>query len=330
MTMEIRDSSGRKISYLRISVTDRCNLRCVYCMPPAGIERKSHDDILRYEEISRIVRAVVPCGITRLRLTGGEPLVRPQVTTLVRMLHDIEGLEDIALTSNGQLLARYGRELRDAGLRRINVSLDTLRADRYREITRGGELRAVMEGLEACRQVGFSPIKINAVVIRGMNDDEVADFARLTLESPYDVRFIEFMPMGDIGLWSPEAVVREDEIRAMVEMVGRLEAAETPATSRGGEAFRLPGGLGSIAFISPFSQPFCASCNRLRLTSDGKLRPCLLSDDLVDLRAVVRGGDSDDDIRRAFGKAARAKPKAHRLAEEAACHPRTPMSAIGG
>ncbi len=328
--MGIHDTLGRKISYLRISVTDRCNLRCVYCMPPAGVERKSHDDILRYEEISRIVRAVVPCGVTRLRLTGGEPLVRPQVTTLVRMLHQIEGLEDVALTSNGQLLARHARELHDAGLRRINVSLDTLRTDRYREITRGGELRAVMEGLEACRKVGFSPIKINAVVIRGRNDDEVADFARLTLEYPYDVRFIEFMPMGDIDLWSSEAVVREDEIRGAVETVGRLEAAETPATSRGGAAFRFPGAPGTIAFVSPFSQPFCASCNRLRLTSDGKLRPCLLSDDLVDLRAVVRGGGDDEDIRQAFGKAAEAKPKAHRLAEEAACHPRTPMSAIGG
>jgi len=328
--MRILDGSGRTISYLRISVTDRCNLRCVYCMPPEGVERKSHDDMLRYEEIARVVQVVVSCGITRLRLTGGEPLVRPQVAALVRMLHDIEGLQDIALTSNGQVLAQHARELREAGLRRINVSLDTLRPERYREITRGGDLQAVIEGLEACREVGFSPIKLNAVVIRGMNDDEVADFARLTLRHPYDVRFIEFMPMGTIDLWSSQAVVGEDEIRAAVETVGELQSAGTPATSRGGEAFRLPDAPGTMAFISPFSQPFCASCNRLRLTADGQLRPCLLSDESVDLRAILRGGGSDEDIRRAFGNAANAKPKAHRLAEEASCHPSTPMSAIGG
>ncbi len=328
--MEIRDSSGRKIDYLRISVTDRCNLRCRYCMPAEGIERKTHEEILRYEEIARIVRAVVPCGITRLRLTGGEPLVRPDFLTLVHMLYGIGDLQDLAVTTNGQLLGGYARDLHEAGLRRINVSLDTLRPERYREITRGGELEPVMEGLAACREVGLAPIKVNAVVIRGMNDDEVADFARLTLAEPYDVRFIEFMPMGDIDLWSREAVVSEAEMRAAVETVGPLHAVETPATSRGGEAFRLPEAHGTIAFISAFSHPFCSSCNRLRLTSDGQLRPCLLSDDAVDLRTILRGGGTDRDIREAFVQAARAKPKGHRLNEEAVCHPRTPMTAIGG
>jgi len=328
--MEIRDSSGRKIDYLRVSVTDRCNLRCRYCMPAEGIERKTHDEILRYEEIARIVQAAVPCGITRLRLTGGEPLVRPDFLTLVDMLCGLDGLQDVAVTTNGQLLSRYARELHAAGLRRINVSLDTLQPERYREITRGGELAPVMESLTACREVGLAPIKINAVVIRGMNEDEVADFARLTLTEPYDVRFIEFMPMGDIDLWAREAVVSEAEVRAAVETVGPLVPVDTPATSRGGEAFRLPQALGTIAFISSFSRPFCASCNRLRLTSDGKLRPCLLSDDAVDLRAILRGGGTEQDIREAFAEAARAKPKGHRLNEETACHPRTPMTAIGG
>jgi cyclic pyranopterin phosphate synthase len=328
--MEIRDPSGRRIDYLRISVTDRCNLRCRYCMPPEGIERKTHHDILRYEEIARIVRAVIPCGVTRLRLTGGEPLVRPEVPLLVRMLCEIEGLADVALTSNGQLLDRYARALHDAGLRRINVSLDSLRPERYGEITRGGDLNAALRGLAACREVGFSPIKVNAVLIRGVNDDEVIDFARLTREEPYDVRFIEFMPMGDVDLWSQEAVVPEEEVRRAVETVGPLEPVAASATSRGGEAFRLPGARGTVAFISAFSKPFCGSCNRLRLTSDGRLRPCLLSDDFVDLRAIVRDGGTDDDIRGAFIQAAKAKPQGHRLREGAACHPRTPMSAIGG
>ena len=329
-TDTIRDHSGREINYLRISVTDRCNLRCRYCMPPEGIERKSHDDILRYEEISQVVRAVVPSGLTRVRLTGGEPLVRPQVPTLVRMLGEVEGLLDVALTTNGQLLAKFAHELRAAGLSRINISLDSLRPERYREMTRGGELQPVLESLDASRDVGFSPIKVNAVVIRGMNDDEVTGFARLTLDQPYDVRFIEFMPMGDVGLWSQEAVVPEAETRALVEEVGPLERADSPATSRGGEAWRLPGAKGTVAFISPVSEPFCGRCNRLRLTSDGLLRPCLLSDRTVDLRAVVRGGGTDEDIRRAFQEAAAVKPDGHHLGEGDQCRVRTPMTSIGG
>jgi len=330
MAKEIRDQSGRKVEYVRISVTDRCNLRCRYCMPPQGIERRSHDEVLRYEEIARVIGAVVPLGVRRLRLTGGEPLVRLGLSALARMLGDIEGVRDIALTSNGQLLARYAAELREAGLRRINVSLDTLCPERYGEITRGGELGKVWEGIEACREVGLHPIKINAVVIRGMNDDEPADFARLTLEHPYDVRFIEFMPMGDVGLWSREVVVTEEETRAAVESVGALERAETPATSRGGDAWRLPGAKGTIAFISPVSKPFCGSCNRHRLTSDGKLRPCLLSYRSIDLRAILRAGGSDGDIRKAFIEAAEVKPDHHRLKEGVTCPTSTPMTAIGG
>jgi cyclic pyranopterin phosphate synthase len=326
----LRDGAGRAVEYLRVSVTDRCNLRCRYCMPAEGIPRKSHDDILRYEEIVRAVRAVVPLGLTRVRLTGGEPLVRPGLPDLVRMLSGIAGLRDIALTTNGQLLAEYAQELRAAGLRRVNISLDTLQAERYGDITLGGEIERVFEGIEAAREVGFSPLKINAVMIRGTNDDEAADFARLTLDHPYDVRFIEFMPMGDVNLWSPERVVTEDETRAAVETLGTLERAPTPATSRGGEAWRLPGAKGTIAFISPVSRPFCGSCNRLRLTSDGKLRPCLLAERSVDLRAVLRAGACDSYIRAAFVEAACAKPEAHRLREGVTCPTSTPMAAIGG
>ena len=329
MPTELRDSLVRPIEYLRISVTDRCNLRCRYCMPPDGVPRRSHDDILRYEEIVRAVRAIVPLGLTRVRLTGGEPLVRPGLPTLVRMLGAVKGLRDIALTTNGQLLAERARELRDAGLRRINISLDTLQPERYREITLGGEIDRVFAGIAAAREAGLSPIKINAVLIRGMNDDEVVDFAQLTLGEPYDVRFIEFMPMGDVGLWSPEAVVPEEETRAAVEALGPLEPAPTPATSRGGEAWRLPGAKGTIAFISPVSRPFCSSCNRLRLTADGKLRPCLLADHSVDLRAVLRSGACDSYIRAAFAEAACAKPNGHHLSEGVTCLT-TPMAAIGG
>jgi cyclic pyranopterin phosphate synthase len=328
--MQLTDPSGRQLKYLRISVTDLCNLRCLYCLPPEGAARKPRDEILSYEEIARVVAAVVPCGVTRVRLTGGEPLVRPQLVTLLQMLGEIPGLEDIALTTNGQLLARFAPALREAGLRRINISLDSLRPTRYREITRGGELAPVLEGLAACREEGLRPIKINVVVVRGLNDDEVGDFARLTLSEPYDVRFIEFMPMGQTGLWSPGAVVPEAETRAAVLRWGRLEPAPTPPTSLGGQAWRLTGGQGTLAFISPLSQPFCRDCNRLRLSADGRLRPCLLSDDCVDLRAILRAGGTDEDVRQAFWQAAAIKPEAHRLEEGAACHPRTPMSAIGG
>jgi cyclic pyranopterin phosphate synthase len=299
-------------------------------MPPEGVPRRSHGDLLTYEEIARVAAALARCGLRRLRLTGGEPLVRPQLPTLIRLLREAPELEDLALTTNGQLLARFARELREAGLTRINVSLDTLRPGRYREITRGGELAPVWAGLAAAREAGLWPIKINAVVIRGMNDDEVPDFARLTLDEPYDARFIEFMPMGEAELWSREAVVPEAETRAAVETLGPLEPAPTPATSRGGQAWRLPGARGTVAFISPVSRPFCAECNRLRLSADGRLRPCLMSDRSVDLRAILRSGGSDDDLRRALAEAAAGKPEGHRLGEDAPCHPRTPMSAIGG
>ncbi|MGQ9731767.1 MAG: GTP 3',8-cyclase MoaA [Candidatus Zipacnadales bacterium] len=328
--MTIRDTWGRRIRYLRISVTDRCNLRCRYCMPPGGIRLKRHDEILAYEEIARAVAAVVPAGITRIRLTGGEPLVRPNLPVLMRMLTQIEGLEDISLTSNGQLLAQYAQELYEAGLRRINVSLDSLRPDRYRDITGGGELAHVWEGLETCQALGFRPIKINTVLVRGMNEDEVVDFARLSLDRPYDVRFIEFMPMGEIGLWSPTAVVSEQESRARIASLGPLEVAPTPATSRGGTAWRLRGAQGTVTFISPLSHPFCETCNRLRLTSDGQLRPCLLADQFVDLRGLLRAGCRDEDIRAAFTQAAGLKPARHHLQEGNPCGPRTPMTPIGG
>lgn len=330
MNVRLQDQEGRDIEYLRISVTDRCNLRCVYCMPATGIPLTPHRDILRYEEIVRVVRAVVPLGIVRVRLTGGEPLVRPELPTLIHMLREIEGLRDIALTTNGQLLSRYAHKLWDAGLRRLNVSLDTLRPERYRQITIGGDIAPVLEGLEVARLIGFSPIKINVVIIRGLNDDEVADFARLTLDHPYDVRFIEFMPMGDVRLWSRESVITEPEARAMVETLGRLEPAPVSATSRGGDAWRFPGACGTISFISSFSRPFCGSCNRLRLTADGKLRPCLLSDQAVDLRAILRSGVCDSYVRAAFAQAARNKPHAHKLGEGLRCQINTPMIAIGG
>jgi len=246
------------------------------------------------------------------------------------MLTNLEGVQEVALTTNGQLLWKYAQELWDAGLRRINVSLDTLRPDRYRTITRGGELGPVLDGIEAARALGFSPLKINTVILRGLNDDEVTDFARLTFEWPYDVRFIEFMPMADVALWSREAVVTEAETRARIEALGKLELAATPTTSRGGETWRLPNAQGTLTFISPLSRPFCGSCNRLRLTAEGKLRPCLLSDQVVDLRAILRTGACDSYLRAAFAEAAHSKPERHRLSEDASCVMRTPMAAIGG
>jgi cyclic pyranopterin phosphate synthase len=327
------DAYNRPISYLRISVTDRCNLRCIYCMPPEGVPWRSHDDILRYEEIETIVQAAADLGITKIRLTGGEPLVRPGVVDLVRLLSRIPGIDDLAMTTNGILLSRYAADLAGAGLQRVNVSLDTLRPERFRRITRRGQLEDVLVGMEAAREAGLEPIKINTVVIRGMNDDEVVDLAQKTMETGWNVRFIEMMPVGNgtlaDGDWR-ERVVTAREIRQRIESVlGELEPAKISTGNGPARYYHLPGAEGTLGFITPISEHFCYQCNRLRLTADGQLRPCLLSDHEIDLRTPLRQGATVAQIKDLLLQGIENKPWEHHLDELERPEKRV-MSEIGG
>ncbi|TET16391.1 MAG: GTP 3',8-cyclase MoaA [Dehalococcoidia bacterium] len=313
----LSDSFQRPLNYLRISVTDRCNLRCTYCMPSEGISLMPHEDILSYEEICIVARAAAELGIVKVRLTGGEPLVRAELTNLVAMLARIEGIDDISLTTNAVLLQCCADELKSAGLRRVNVSLDSLRSDRFQRITRVGNLDDVLGGIEAARQAGLDPVKTNTVVVRGMNDDEVLDFARLTIEDEWHVRFIEYMPFSN-GKKMDHLLVPVSEMKQRIETLSKLE----PSLSSGGgpaRYFRLPGARGTIGFISPVSEHFCRSCNRLRLTADGKLRPCLFSDTEIDLREPLRQGAAADDIKRLIQEAASCKPEGHKLRAGITC-----------
>ncbi len=327
------DAYNRPISYLRISVTDRCNLRCIYCMPPEGVPWRPHEEILRYEEIETIVRAAAEIGISKIRLTGGEPLVRPGIVELVRMLARIPGIDDLAMTTNGILLADYADELAAAGLRRVNVSLDTLRPERFHAITRLGRLEDVLAGMEAARRAGLTPVKINTVVMRGMNDDEVVELARKTMEEGWNLRFIELMPVGNgvlaEGGWR-ERVVTAREIRGRVEAaLGKLEPAKKAAGSGPARCYRLPGARGTLGFITPVSEHFCYHCNRLRLTADGQLRPCLLSDLEVDLRTPLRNGAGVADIKHLLLHGIAVKPLEHHLDRLQKPEKRV-MSEIGG
>jgi cyclic pyranopterin phosphate synthase len=328
--MPYLDNFNRPISYLRVSVTDRCNLRCVYCMPPTGIPWRPHAEILRYEEIKTVVRAAAELGISKVRLTGGEPLVRLGIVNLVAMLAQIPGIDDLAMTTNGILLARYAKELKAAGLKRVNVSLDTLRPDRFRRITRLGELSDTLDGIAAAKEAGLVPVKVNVVVVRGLNDDEVVDFARLTYAPDWHVRFIEVMPLGGNACWADNGYVPMGEVRERIEReLGELIPAKLGVGGGPARYYRLPGAQGTIGFITPVSEHFCYQCNRLRLTADGKLRPCLLSDYEIDLRTPLRQGATMEEIKRLIVGAVRAKPERHRLSEQVLPQGRV-MSEIGG
>jgi len=323
------DSHGRRIDYLRISLTDRCNLRCVYCMPTDGVEWKPHADILTYEELEAFVRIAVEEGIGKIRLTGGEPLVRAGVPDFVRRLRDSVGVEAVALTTNGTLLPKYAAELRDAGLERVNISLDSLDPEVFERVTRGGKLADALEGIDAAFAAGFSPIKLNVVVVRSL-DQDLLGFAKLTLDRPLHVRFIEYMPVGDTGRegsgcaedsggWTRADTVPSDEIvRKLTDQgaaagLGELVALERNAAPGGwGPAtyFRFADAMGTIGVISPLSHHFCADCNRLRLTADGMLRPCLFSDYEFDVRTALRSGTLDD-VRALIRTALVSKPESH-------------------
>jgi cyclic pyranopterin phosphate synthase len=312
------DQYNRNINYLRLSVTDRCNLRCRYCMPKEGLSRIGHNDILRYEEMLRVIRSGIRLGISKVRITGGEPLVRRGIVDFAGRLKAIEGLTDISLTTNGVLLQKYAGDLFNAGIRRINISLDSLNREKYAAITRGGDLNAVLAGIREAERVGFTPIKINTVAIRGFNDDEILAFAAHTLDKPYQIRFIELMPLGHAGADNSSHYLSNEVVMDIIRQAYALEAVNGQQSSLDGPArlFRISGGRGGIGFISPVSRHFCHACNRLRLTADGHLRACLLTDEEVDLKGPLRAGCSDTDLEDLIRQAIAKKPLRHMIVNE--------------
>ena len=335
----MKDAHGRTIDYMRISLTDRCNLRCIYCMPAEGVCQVPHDQIMRLDEIRRLVEVAADMGVRRIRLTGGEPLVRKGVVSLVRDIAAIPGIEDISMTTNGILLSRYAAELKEAGLRRLNISLDTLDSKQYRAITRGGDITSVLAGIDSALEVGFDPVKINAVAVRSLNQD-FFEFARLSVDRPLHMRFIEYMPVGDSsGVegcgWGPQDVISCDEImeqineRAAQEGLGGLvPAGRKPDGGGPARYYQFPDAQGTVGFISPLSRHFCSECNRLRLTSEGMIRPCLFSDEEFSVREALREG-TDEDIRELLRKALRLKPDEHDQGDHANATT-TNMNTIGG
>ena len=380
--MQLIDSYNRTIDYLRVSVTDRCNFRCVYCMPEAGAPVAPKDEILTYEEIERLVRIATELGMSKIRLTGGEPLIRRDIDVLVRKIGNLPGLRDFSLTTNGFLLTRFAEDFARSGVNRINISLDTLRPERFARIARRGNLPDTLAGIDAALAAGMSPLKLNCVVMRGWNDDEVADFARLTLTKPFDVRFIELMPInwsqgedGGAGLndyfaLSAEPGYRRDsgitlyaladktsfqtlrekaatpgaqldaaqmrrafvptsEMRQKIEAeFGLMEPADVQ-TNGPARSYRIPGAVGTVGFISQITNDMCLTCNRLRMTADGQLRPCLMADGEADLRTPLRNGATDEEIADIFRLTVRHKPKEHRLEDGKAPTGRG-MSQLGG
>ena len=327
---ELTDNYNRHIKYLRISVTDRCNLRCIYCMPEKGISLISHDEVLRYEEILRIVRIVAAKGISKIRITGGEPLVRKGLETLISELCSIHGITDISVTTNGIHLQRAAFALREAGMQRINISLDTLNPDKYRRITRGGDIHAVLSGIREASKVGFNPIKVNVVVMRGINEDEILSFAELTTKRPVHVRFIEFMPFHINTGVHREYFISNTEVRDKITKNLCLTPLSEDENSGPAQMFQIKGAQGQLGFISPLSNHFCETCNRLRLTCDGKLRTCLFSDDETDLKSFLRDGCSDIDLQTAIANAIFFKPMRHKILEPSFKKCTRGMSAIGG
>lgn len=307
----LRDQWGRSIEYLRISVTDRCNFRCVYCMPQEGLQWLPKADILTYEEIADVVRQLAPLGLRRLRITGGEPTIRPDLEALVRQLKAIPHIEDIALSTNGARLPAMAASLRAAGLDRVNMSADSLRPERIAAIARRDLGFDPIAAAAAAEAAGLSPVKVNVVVLRGTNDDEIEDFARLTIDRPWHVRFIELMPVGDLRELTWEHVVPGDEVLARVAALGAVVPDEGPARGNGPATYyRLPGAAGTVGVITPMSHTYCGSCNRVRLTADGRLRTCLYGDHEVNLRDALRRGEPLEPL---FREALAGKPKEHAL-----------------
>ncbi len=332
------DMFSRTISYLRLSLTDRCNLKCMYCVTEdeqsGCLTKLGQDELLSYEELLRVVRVAVAMGISKLRLTGGEPLVRRNIMRFIDQLGNVQGLDDIRITTNAVLLEQYADGLIAAGVNKINISLDTLKPERFAAITGVDCFDRVWRGIEKARAAGFSPVKLNMVVMRGINDDELLDFARMSRETELQIRFIEFMPIGASSRWDKNTYMTTDEIKERISAMGELLPVAGGRADGPASVFRLgEDARGKLGFISPISHHFCDKCNRLRLTSEGMLRSCLLHDEETDLRSVLRRGGSDAEIRETLLTAIRNKPKGHQMEERlkehgSDCHGR--MSRIGG
>jgi cyclic pyranopterin phosphate synthase len=326
----LTDNFARKINYLRISITDRCNLRCRYCMPEEGIPLISYGDILRYEEIIRVARLFGQLGIEKIRLTGGEPLARKGILDLIRGISQIREIRDLSLTTNGVLLGEYAEDLPRAGIKRVNISLDTLNREKFAHITRRDRFPEVRMGIEKALAVGLFPVKLNVVAIKGFNDDEILQFARLTLEKPLTVRFIEFMPTAGVDFWNEGHVLAVDKIREEISKLGPLIPVNGNERDGPAERFRLEGAEGELGFIGPISNHFCNNCNRLRLTPDGKLRACLFSDNEIDLRPHLRNRCTDEKLKDLLTTALHNKPQRHTIDTSQFKKCQRNMAAIGG
>jgi len=326
----LSDAWGREIKSLRVSVTDKCNFRCRYCMPAEGLEWLGRDELLTFEELARLVRVLASMGVEEVRLTGGEPLVRRDLPVLVSLLAPIPGVRDLSLTTNGVLLDRYAGPLVEAGLRRVNVSLDSLSHVRFAEITRRDALDRVLAGLAAAEaHPELSPIKVNCVAIRGFTEEEVPAFAELARRKPYVVRFIEFMPLDADRAWRGDDVLTGAEIRALIEEHWPLEEIPAKASSTA-RRFRFADGAGEIGFVNPVSEPFCSACDRIRLTADGQLRTCLFSRREWDLKTPLRDGASDQELEALLRWAVQHKELKHRINEPGFVRASRSMSQIGG
>ncbi|MCL4528496.1 MAG: GTP 3',8-cyclase MoaA [Chloroflexi bacterium] len=326
------DPFGRAITYLRISLTDRCNLRCVYCMPKGGLQWQAPAEQLSVEEIVRVVEAASKGGVNRIRLTGGEPLVHPHIVEIVCRIASIPNIEEVSLTTNAMLLERLAQPLADAGLKRVNISLDSLDADKFRRITRGGNIDRVWRGIAAAERAHLAPLKLNSVIVRGLNADELPALTRLTIENDWHVRFIEVMPIGNAQDWGEGFPTPSERYFSVQEMRAQLASFNLqPSTSPQGNGpartYKIPGALGTIGFISPLGEHFCASCNRLRLTSDGKLRSCLVIPNEVSLRDAVRAGEP---LEKYFYQAVANKPERHDMLVSMPATSQRGMSQLGG
>lgn len=319
----LHDNYGRKIDYVRLSVTDKCNLRCRYCMPENGVVLKKHDQILRWEEMYRMIKLLTWYGVNKVRITGGEPLIRKGLLQFVESLSDFN-LKDISITTNGMLLKTMARDLKEVGISRVNVSLDSLNRERYAWITRGGELNRVLEGIHAALEVGLEPVKVNAVVVRGFNDDEVLDLAKLSLELPIHVRFIELMPVGCGNIWGENSFVSTDETKERISKLGELQPTGIKGNGPA-KMYQLKGGQGTIGFISAISEHFCATCNRIRLTADGRIYPCLHSMNFENCFELLRNGMPDEILQETVQRVINMKPAQHNLGIQ-----RRMMNTIGG
>ena len=323
------DRYNRQLNYLRISITDRCNLNCIYCCPDERIPRLSHNDILTYEEILRLVRIGNRLGISKLRITGGEPLVRKGVYEFLARLGEIKGIREVTLTTNGVSLPNHLDRIWSAGIRRINISLDTLKPDKFAQITGSDRFGKVWAGIVSALKMGFKPVKLNVVALRGLNDDELIDFARLSLEHPLHVRFIEYMPIGKCRMkFGPPLLV--PEIKSKVQKLGPMSPVERNADDGPAQRYKIEKAPGEIGFISALSHHFCSTCNRLRLTASGQLRPCLLSDRQIDLKKALRSGRSDRELTDLFLQAVKHKPSDHHIDIDDHSGVSCQMSSIGG